>query len=71
MTKDVFEFVIYILHACANKWGELPVTVYNKLKNSNCISELLVPFYDVLHTQGTAFIVSDVEDFLKAREVVI
>ena len=71
MSKETFEFVIYMLHACANKWEKLPSAVYKKLCDSGCIKQLLVPYYDVLHTQGTAYIVGDIEDFLSARGVAI
>lgn len=67
MKKETFEFLIYIFHACAEKWSILSSAVYKKLKDSNCISELLIPYYDILHTQGTSFIVGDIEDFLCAR----
>ena len=66
MNKDIFEFVIYMLHACADKWSQLPSVVYKKLKDSDCINKLLVPYYDILHTQGTAFVVGDIEDYLTA-----
>ncbi len=69
MNKETFEFVVYMLHACADKWSQLPSTVYKKLKDSGCISKLLVPYYDILHTQGTAFIVGDIEDYLSARGI--
>lgn len=67
MSKDTFEFVIYMLHACADKWSQLPSVVYKKLKDSDCINKLLVPYYDILHTQGTSFVVGDIEDYLTAR----
>ncbi|MBR0487043.1 MAG: DUF3791 domain-containing protein [Treponema sp.] len=67
MSKDTFEFVIYMLHACAAKWTQLPSVVYKKLKDSECISKFLVPYYNVLHTQGTAFVISDIEEYLEAR----
>ncbi|MDD7417562.1 MAG: DUF3791 domain-containing protein [Treponemataceae bacterium] len=67
MSKDTFEFVIYMLHACADKWKKLPSVVYKKLKESDCIEKLLVPYYDILHTQGTAFVVSDIEEYLVTR----
>lgn len=67
MDKVTFEFVIYILHACAHKWEELPSAVYRKLKKSDCIEKLLVPYYDILHTQGTQYVVGDVEDYLRTR----
>ena len=67
MNQDTFEFVIYILHACANKWGLLPSATYKKLKSVDCINDLLVPFYDSMHTQGTQYIVHEVEEYLTAR----
>ena len=71
MSRDTFEFVIYMLHACADKWSQLPSVVYKKLKESDCISKLLVPYYDILHTQGTAFVVGDIEDYLAARGIAV
>ena len=67
MNQDSFEFVISILHACAQKWAELPSRVYKKLNESGCIEKLLIPYYDILHTQGTQFVVGDIEDFLSVR----
>ena len=69
MSKDTFEFVIYMLHACADKWSQLPSVVYKKLKDSDCINKFLVPYYDILHTQGTALVVGDIEDYLIARGI--
>ena len=71
MNKDIFEFVIYMLHACADKWSQLPSVVYKKLKDSDCINKLHVPYYDILHTQGTAFVVGDIEDYLTARGMTV
>ena len=67
MDNQTFEFVVYILHACAHRWAVLPSAAYKKLSDSGCINQLLVPYYDVLHTQGTQYIVSDVEDYLCNR----
>ena len=68
MSQKSFEFVVYIIHACADKWGCSPPKCYNTLKNSGCL-DFLVSYHDVLHTQSTAYIVNDVEEFLKAREI--
>ena len=57
MNKDECEFVIYLIHACANKWGQSPSVVYKKLNESGCISNYLVQHYPILHTQGTECIV--------------
>ena len=67
MTKEVCEFVIYMIHACSHKWGQSPSVVYKRLQNVDCIDNYLVKHYDILHTQGTAFVVNDIEEYLKMR----
>ena len=64
MDKEVFEFVIYMIHACANKWGKSPSVVYKTLKDKNCIDNYLVPHYEILHTQSTDFVVQDIEEYI-------
>lgn len=67
MSKEIMEFVIYMIHACAKKWNKTPVMVYKKLKENNCILGYLVPHYEILHTQGTQFVVSDIEEYIGLR----
>lgn len=67
MDKDSFSFVVYMIHACSNKWNVSPSEVYNKLKDANCIMGFLVPNYDILHTQGTGYIVENIEEYLSVR----
>ena len=67
MDKESFSFVVYMIHTCADKWGLSPAEVYEKLKRTGCISEYLVPFYDVLHTQGSNYVVEDIQKFLSVR----
>lgn len=69
MNQDVFSFVVYVIHACAHEWKSTPSTVYRLLKGSGCIDKLLVEHYDILHTQGTGYVVSNVSDFLSAHGV--
>lgn len=67
--KNVFEFVIYVIHACADKWNKLPSEVYKLLDSKDCINKFLVSNYDILHTQSTANIVEDLKEYLKVRGV--
>ena len=67
MSREVMEFVIYMIHACARKWRQSPAMVYHRLSQHNCISNYLVPHYDVLHTQGTDYVVLDIEEFIGTR----
>lgn len=69
--KNVFEFVIYVIHACADKWNKLPSEVYKLLDSKDCINNFLVSNYDILHTQSTANIVEDLKEYLKVRGVSI
>ena len=71
MNKDSFSFVVYMIHACASKWDMLPSKVYRKLQSAECIDRYLVPYYDILHTQGTDYIVDDIEKYLETRGIVI
>ena len=71
MSKESFSFVIYMIHACANQWGKVPSDVYKLLQHTGCIDNYLVPHYDILHTQGTDYIVEDINEYLGIRGVKI
>ena len=69
MNQESFSFVIYMIHACANKWGKLPSEVYKILSGADCINNLLVKHYDVMHTQSTSYVVEDIVEYLGARGI--
>ena len=69
MNRESFSFVVYMIHACANKWRKMPSDVYTLLQKTGCIDNYLVPHYDILHTQGTECIVEDIREYLGIRGV--
>lgn len=69
MNKEIFSFVIYMIHACADRWKQNPSEVYKKMKSTNCIADFLVPNYEILHTQGTQYIVEDIKEYFHVRGV--
>ena len=71
MNRDSMAFVVYMIHRCANQWGLYPAAVYRKLKGSGCIEAYLVPHYDVLHTQSSAYVLEDIEQYLKNRGIAV
>lgn len=71
MNNEVMEFVVYLIHACANKWNKSPKQVYMKMKEAGCIDKYLVPNYDILHTQGSNYLVDDIKKYLAIRGVMI
>ena len=68
MNRDTALFLVYIIHACANCWQDTPSNVFHLLRQSGCIENYLVPHYEVLHTQGTGYIVDDISEYLKIRD---
>ena len=69
MSKDCFEFVIYMIHACARKCHKTPKEIYTIIESEGCISKYLIPFYDVLHTQSTDYVVDDIIGYMRNRGV--
>ncbi len=67
MTREVTEFIIYIINEIANANGCSTSDVYRILESTGCISNYLVPFYDVIHTMSSESIVSDVMEFVQAK----
>lgn len=67
MTSDVFSFVIYMIHTCANRWGTTPAKVYQEMKKTGCIDHFLIPHYEILHTQSSDYVANDIHEYLKLR----
>ena len=67
MSRQTTEFVIYIINEVANSRGLCPSRVYRVMDQTGCISEYLVPFYDVLHTMSSQSVVEDVIEYVNSR----
>ena len=66
MSQKPFEFVVYIINACSNKWNKASSEVYKELKYFGCL-DFLTANYEVLHTLSADNVVNDVEEFLRVR----
>ena len=64
MGEEEYAFVMFLIHELAESWNMLPNRVYRILSKTNCITNYLVPHYEVLHTQGTDFVVKDIEEYI-------
>lgn len=71
MNRDETEFVIYIINEVANIKGLSTSRVYKAMKETECINEYLLPFYDVLHTLSSENVADDVIEFIEKRGVTI
>ncbi len=71
MNQESFSFIIYMIHACADRWKISPSAVYKKLQSAGCIDQYLLPNYEILHTQSSSFVTEDIEQYLALRGVTV
>lgn len=67
MTKETLSFSIFLIHELASSWKTLSSHVFRLLKRSGCLDSYIVPHFDVLHTLGKNYLISDIEEYLKQR----
>ena len=60
-------FVVYLIHALSEAWKMATPNVYSILKTSGALDKYVIPFYDVLHTCGSRYLVEDITDYLMDR----
>jgi len=60
-------FVVFLIHALSEAWGMATPKVYALLKTSGALDRYIIPYYDVLHTCGSQYLVEDVSGYLRER----
>ena len=65
------EFTVFVLYRVADHWRKTVPEAYEILHAADAIEGYLMPAYDVLHTQGSEYLVEDVTDYVKQRNVTI
>ena len=69
MDKKIMEFTVFLIHALADNWKRPYRYVYKILRDSGILDGYIVPYYDVLHTQGKQYLVDDLTDFVKEKGI--
>ena len=70
MTGRELEFAVYCIENVAAALGKPSGDVYRALSGGDGIlHQYIVPSYDVLHTQGKDYIVSDIMEVMAERGV--
>ena len=71
MTPEQSFFAVFCIEALADELNMTGDEIYIMLtEKSDVLDSYIVPFYEVLHTQGKAFIVHDLIELLQNRGVV-
>ena len=66
------EFAIFCIENVAVKLGVNAEVVYDALtEKSNILNDYIIPEYEMLHTQGKEYIVDDIIEVMKERNVQI
>ena len=69
-TLDELEFVLFCIESIAERLNKSGKDVYEALaEESNILNTYVVPCYDILHTQGKAYIVDDILEVMSERGV--
>ena len=64
-TPEELEFAVFCIEGVASRLGMSGSDVYRALAvDSSILSDYIVPFYDVLHTQGRVYVVDEVIDLM-------
>ena len=69
MDKKALEFTVFLIHALADEWKKPYWHVYQVLDETGILDSYILPYYDVLHTQGRQYLVEDITDFVQEKGV--
>ena len=65
------EFVIYMVNEVANRNNIYTSQAYKAMEKTGCISDYLVPFYDVLHTMSSESVANDIMEYIQTRGITL
>ena len=69
LEKTQLTFVVFLLYALADEWNKKPAEIYSLLQSSNILDDYILPYYDVLHTQGKEYLVQDIIELAQERGI--
>lgn len=69
LNQDNLEFVVFCIENIAAKIGISGDEAFEVLNSSGLLYDYIVPNYDVLHTQSKDFIVDDIIEAMKSKEL--
>ena len=70
MTKNELDFAVFCVENVAEHLNANGADVYRLLtESSEILDRYIVPCYESFHTQGKAYIVSDIVDYMRKEEL--
>lgn len=68
-TEDkMLEFIIFCIESTAARLQRSGAEVYREMKRIGALKQYVEPYYDTLHTQGEAYIVDSLLEYIYHRD---
>lgn len=67
--KKELTFVVFVLHALGQHWNMTTPEVYDILNSTGILDDYIIKCYDVLHTLGKEYLVEDITEFVREKEI--
>ncbi|MDO5408720.1 MAG: DUF3791 domain-containing protein [Eubacteriales bacterium] len=67
--ENKLRFIIYLIYILAENWKKTPVQVYQILDKTDVLDGYVLPCYDTLHTLGGRYLIEDISDFVKEKNI--
>lgn len=64
----VLEFIIFCVESTAARLQRNGAEVYQEMKRTGALKQYVEPYYDTLHTQGEAYIVDSLLEYIYHRD---
>lgn len=68
LKEKQLEFIIYCIENTAERLGIHSTEIFNKLKELGALDGYIKTYYDTLHTQGKAYIVDSLLEYIYYRD---
>ena len=69
LEKKELTFVVFILYALGEHWKMTTPEVYEILDSTGILDDYIIKCYDVLHTLGKEYLVEDITEFVREKEI--
>lgn len=67
--KKELTFVVFILHTLGQHWNMTTPEVYDILNSTRILDDYIIKCYDVLHTLGKEYLVEDITEFVREKDI--
>ena len=70
LSESVLEYVVFCIENVAERLDITGNEIYQRLTyDSNILDSYIIPSYDSLHTQSKEYIVDDIIDYMRERDI--